>query len=811
MKIIYTILYSAIFWLSTTIAYGQFIRTRLGTLEDSVLNSTSCSLVDFDGDSLVDIFITNQSDRSILYKNMGGGDFKVVEDSSSILRTGHNASWADYNNDGLTDVFIVGGQDGSYLYLNQAEDGFREILTDNIADYSISDPSNVAWGDVNLDGYVDVFITDGNGHSPGRENIILINNSDGTFSHGTGEYIPLESANDFSKNVNFVDTDNDGDLDIYITNNQFVLNDYFYINDGTGYFTKVTGGILADDKSASLTSSWGDFDNDGDVDVFVSGDNGGKNKLFANQGENQFEKLTESVIYLEDRPDNRVRTHTSSNWIDYDNDGYLDLFVTRAIGVIYEVAPNLLYRNNGNGTFEKIDTLSITTDETISAGSAWGDFDKDGDLDLVIANYNENNYIYWNEGNSNHWFYVRLRGTISNTSAIGAKIKLKASNQWQTRHVESLAGSSSQNSPFIHFGLGSATEVDSLIIEWPSGNIQSFHALSVDTILEVDELIAGKAVVCQGAVTKYSSSYISNNYHWEVDGGSIISGQDTNEIEVYWDDVNQGAIDLRVDGIISKVPIQVLPSPNPTIYGDTSACVLGDEKAYSTEFYKDHSYTWQVEGGIITSGQFLSSISIIWTNAGKHRLTVTESIDSTKCSRIAELAIEVYESPESTLVFEDSTLTVSESEGYQWYRNNVEISESEGGKNRTLVPTESGNYHVEVFNAQNCSAYSETYPFKRIETDNDTTLITSVTNSYYDDAVTVFPNPTTGTVHINTNSLNRPSEVILRNIQGKIISRSSVNSYVFVPIQIKIPSHKGIYFLEIYSQDFRTTKRIIKQ
>ena len=181
-------------------------------------------------------------------------------------------------------------------------------------------------------------------------------------------------------------------------------------------------------------------------------------------------------------------------WGDYDNDGWLDLFVSTPI----QGVPNRLYRNLGDGDFEVVGDAEIAAASGVSPGGAWGDYDNDGFLDLFIpastfdgANYGEHdNFLLHNNGNSNRWLLVKLVGGVSNRSAIGAKVRLKATiggkTFWQLREISG-GGTRGQNDLRAHFGLGNATNAEVLRIEWPSGVVQEFQNLAVKQILTIVE------------------------------------------------------------------------------------------------------------------------------------------------------------------------------------------------------------------------------------------------------------------------------------------------------------------------------------
>jgi hypothetical protein len=219
-----------------------------------------------------------------------------------------------------------------------------------------------------------------------------------------------------------------------------------------------------------VSAAWGDYDNDGFQDLVVVNSDS-ENSLYHNNGDGTFTQVTAGSI-AED-----AGSWLGCAWGDYDNDGYLDLFVGGHPG------PSALYHNNGDGTFTKIQSGPIVEDDGLTGGCAWGDYDNDGFLDLIVtkwwldfdAGIPGQNLLYHNLGNSNAWLKVRCVGTASNRSAIGAKVRARATIDnktfWQMREITPGDGFNG-NSLEAHFGLGNAAVVDTLSIEWPSGAVQ---------------------------------------------------------------------------------------------------------------------------------------------------------------------------------------------------------------------------------------------------------------------------------------------------------------------------------------------------
>jgi len=256
--------------------------------------------------------------------------------------------------------------------------------TEGIGLDDINDSWAATWADVDGDGNVDLFVTT---YDQNQANILYMNQGDGTFQKETSGVLVNDEASSLA--ATWADYDNDGDLDVYIANNIGTAN-ALYRNDGTGNFTKIQNDPIVTDLGYGHGVSWVDYDNDGFVDMFVTDYFSTKfNQLYKNNGDGTFKKITTAAPVLE------ASYSVSAAWGDYDNDGFVDLFISNT-----ENSNNSLYKNNGNGSFLKINQGAIVNDGGSSVGASWGDYDNDGDLDLFVANSgNQNNFLYHNLGN----------------------------------------------------------------------------------------------------------------------------------------------------------------------------------------------------------------------------------------------------------------------------------------------------------------------------------------------------------------------------------------------------------------------------
>ncbi len=470
----------------------QFTRVITGDIVNQPSRSGAASWGDYNNDTYIDLFVANEDNQNTkdnyLYENNGNGTFTRVVSGDIVNNLGDSrgSSWGDYDNDGFLDLVVAnGGGQNSFLYRNNGDDTF----TRNTAGPVVNDNGNsdgAAWGDYDNDGNLDLFVT-----NYSANNALFKNNGDGTFTKIlTGAIV---SDGGFSGAASWCDFDNDGNLDLLVTNGGNEDN-FLYFNNGDGTFAKITSDdIINNDGENSGGISYGDYDNDGYEDVFIA-HWGRNNALFKNNGDRSFTKIITGPII------NDADASLGSGWADYDNDGDKDLFVAN-----HNLSNNFLYENNGDNTFTKITQGSIVTDGGYSVGASWADYDNDGDLDLFVANQEDQiNYLYRNTGNANNWINMKLIGTISNTAAIGAKVWVQAtlSGDNITQVVEISGGGTgyrSQNSLNAEFGLGDAVNIAGITIEWPSGIVWDTTNVAVNQFLTIIEREPNQPPNCSGA------------------------------------------------------------------------------------------------------------------------------------------------------------------------------------------------------------------------------------------------------------------------------------------------------------------------
>lgn len=443
-----------------------------------------------------------------LYKNNGDGTFTDVSEEAGLNLTirGMGVACADINNNGWIDCLVT-GYGRNYLLRNNGNGTFTDISGEvGIAQFE-GFWAGAAWGDFNLDGFVDLYITGyldyfeisglenmAHLHEPPSinpsvfepvRNLLFRNNGDGTFTE-IAEQAGVDNPDGRSLTATWIDLTYNGLPDLYVAND--VSDNMLYRNLGDGTFINIGYSAKVADYRGSMGMALGDWDGDEDFDIFITHWIAEESALYNSLWSDD----SEGMIFFRDDADHLGLGQSSlkyvgwaTSFMDIDNDGRPDLFVVnghtnqnrddpkKLIGMNDQIYWN---RSNDNGFYDISSVAGSYFSQThVGRGGAYADYNNNGLLDLFILNHNGPGVLLENQTKTdNNWFQVHLTGVESNRSAIGAKLRLVTTEGVQINQVGSQSSYLSQNSLIQHFGLGNATRIDSLEIEWPGGNHDTF-------------------------------------------------------------------------------------------------------------------------------------------------------------------------------------------------------------------------------------------------------------------------------------------------------------------------------------------------
>jgi hypothetical protein len=495
----------------------------------NIVESTGAgtAFFDYDGDGYLDIYFVNGSYlkeinhprgrklagklRNALYRNNGNGTFTDVTIKARVGDQGYGMACltADYDNDGDTDLFIT-NYGPNVLYRNNGDGTFTDITGKAGVGGGNLFSTGCTFLDYDGDGHLDLYVGNYLLYDPnykhyfaaeafpgplayqGRADTLYRNRGNGTFEDVTrkaGVFKPQGRA----MGVASCDLDNNGSMDIFVAND--AMENYFYQNSGKGTFTDIallsgTGFGQNGEATSAMGPEFGDFDLDGLMDIMVP--DMAYSCLYRNTGKGFFVEMSaQSGIAVACGQ----YTSWSGNFFDYDNDGLLDIYISNGDSHHLEPEEDLLFRNINGKRFQNVSAQTGKDFQAkfVGRGSAVGDFDNDGDLDILVLNLNARPRLMRNDGgNSNHWLMVRLIGKQGNRDAIGSRVRLTAGGTTQTRNVISSSGYLSQSDYRLHFGLGKNKKAEKIEIRWPDDKIQVLKNIDANQVLTVTQGKSGR-------------------------------------------------------------------------------------------------------------------------------------------------------------------------------------------------------------------------------------------------------------------------------------------------------------------------------
>jgi enediyne biosynthesis protein E4 len=524
---------------------GVVLRTVSGTPAKGHIvecNTGGVAVFDYDNDGDADLFIVNGSrlegfgqdppPRATLYRNDGDWRFTDVGAETGIdhLGWGMGATVVDYNADGWFDLYLS-NYGPNALYRNNGDGTFTDVAAEAGVDYP-GWSSAAVFADYDLDGDLDFYLTNymdfdpeyvpgdmsfcswhgisvfyGPRGMPGDPDRFYRNEgSEQGWSFTEASQAVGMSGHDYYAFAAVAgDFDNDGDQDIYIANDS--TPNLLYRNEG-GIFKDVsliTATAYSEDgrEQGGMGLATADYDLDGDFDIFVTNFSHDNNTLYRNNGKGYFVDASfmtvlgkASISYL----------GWGTGFFDFDNDGDEDLFVANGhvypavdqadLGTTYNQRNQFFVNDGRGGFFEVTDKVGPGAEiEKSSRGSAFGDFDNDGDLDVVVVNIDDTPTLLRNDIDGGHWLMVRLRGDEGNAAAVGARVKVETGGKVQMREARAGTGYISQDDSRLHFGLGQEAVVQRLVVRWPDGLVETIEQVAADRLVTVAR---GRGIVAEG-------------------------------------------------------------------------------------------------------------------------------------------------------------------------------------------------------------------------------------------------------------------------------------------------------------------------
>jgi len=517
------------------IHFKHFPTTRQSLLPEDM--GSGMAWGDYDNDGLVDLFlvnfkgninseVSNVDGQHALYRNLGNSQFENVTEKVGLNHEsfGMAAAWGDFDNDNDLDLYISNYGKNS-LYRNDGNKGFIDISERaNVDDGGFG--AGVSWGDYNKDGLIDLYVCNYVNYIESDEhrgvvqqqyateipytinpssydaasNKLYKNNGDGTFSE-VAELAGVDNKDGRSLVAAWFDFDNDGYQDLYVAND--ISSNGVYHNQKDGTFKDIGAISLAADYRGAMGLAVGDYDNDDDLDLFVTHWLAQENALFRNNiSMNWKNDNGEKKIFFVDEAEimglGQISLKTvgwSTAFTDLDNDGLLDLWVVNGSTLQLEEDNtkmqgqqlHLFRQQQGKGFYEISQYIGSELLETfVGRGGASADYNNDGLLDLAIGRHGDSILLLENSIESeNNWIKFKLRQESKNTRALGARVKIRTGEVWQTSEIGAQGLYLSQNATEVHFGIGGFKNIDEVIIQWPDSAVEKMINIAINQVLEV--------------------------------------------------------------------------------------------------------------------------------------------------------------------------------------------------------------------------------------------------------------------------------------------------------------------------------------
>lgn len=463
--------------------------------------------VDMNGDLLDDIVSVTGTNINILEQGATGG---MTVHNYPTTNVQFPATWSmaagDLDGNGFNDLQYGNGGGVTFMMANSTGSAYVEH---SFPQYVFSQRGNMV--DINNDGNLDAFMC----HDVSA-NVFYMNDGTGNLTFGQG----LFGTTCGNYGSIWVDYDNDGDMDLFVAKCGCDPVDLLMRNNGDGSFTSMAAALGFADNHQSWSSAWGDFDNDGDMDVLVGSSSSSYHKLMRNNGDGTFTNVTAGSGF-----DSFAGQSIEWNTRDFNNDGYLDI-----------IGGGAIHYNNGDFTF--------SPDNTAPQNGPIGDLNNDGFLDILISNT-----AMMNQGNANHWLTVNLIGTVSNRNGIGARVQVTSALGSQIREIRSGDGFRYMSSLNAHFGLGTDSVITAVTVRWPSGIVDELPTAAIDGAITITEGMTLNTGITEGEAGRTFGVFPNPAQHvMTVIGGDLLPNEPFEVLDVTGKRVLEGTLQRgRVD------------------------------------------------------------------------------------------------------------------------------------------------------------------------------------------------------------------------------------------------------------------------
>ncbi|MDZ4752637.1 MAG: FG-GAP-like repeat-containing protein [Flavobacteriales bacterium] len=529
------------------------------------------SFVDFNKDGWDDITFAQNGSVPKFYQNNQTG-FTLLPSFISNLGQMKAVLWVDYDNDFDLDLYVTRLWGTNSLYKNDGNMIFTDVtLASGLVTSDEYMSSGASWGDYDKDGDLDLYLClyNGTAFGPLISNQLYQNNGNGTFNNVT-VFAGVGNGTCYSMQSLWMDYNKDLWPDLLVVNDRLECSNYLYRNNQDGTFTDISAqSNIGGFNIFSMNNSADDYDNDGDLDVYITNNPTG-NLLHRNEGNGTFTEVAEEAGVA-------VFDHTwAAHFLDYDNDGHLDLHVC-STPFWFNSGQNKFFKNNGDGTFTNyISQAGFLGDIGWSHCSAIGDFNNDGTSDIVISKQLPSaSKLYKGPATENSWIKVKPEGTVSNIDGVGSWIECYANANTYVRYTYCGESYMCQNSQSEIFGLGEADLVDSVFVYWPSGVVDKWYSLQVNesyTLKEGNTIEApvlttqSPIYICEGDSIELSLN-LYNSYLWSTGTNSSVL-QITQPGEYWCAVVNEFGLTLTTDTIV----VEFAPIPQVSEFFVNPSC-----------------------------------------------------------------------------------------------------------------------------------------------------------------------------------------------------------------------------------------------